>query len=189
MKAKKLPYFIILASVLVLSGCVTRTYSLTRDRVDQDLTGGNHGYITGKAPAGETTPRKTERTVRVFEVELGKSYKTKQVDIAPITQPQSMGSSNEITSNTGSVETASEEQNISLDKTGQKYTVEKNDTLQKISMKFYGTTKKWTKIYNANKDVLKGPNKVYPGQTLNIPDTGEAKPAAETLSEPKENLK
>jgi nucleoid-associated protein YgaU len=73
--------------------------------------------------------------------------------------------------------------------TSQKYVVGKNDTLQKISKKFYGTTKKWTKIYEANKDVLKGPDKVYPGQTLNIPDAAETKPTAETLSEPKENLK
>ncbi|MDD5567822.1 MAG: LysM peptidoglycan-binding domain-containing protein [Candidatus Omnitrophica bacterium] len=189
MRAKNLPYFIVLASVLALSGCVTRTYSLTRDRVDQDLSGGNHGYITGKAPAGEASPRKTERTVRVFEIELGKAYKAKQTDTTPVAQPQNMGSSNEITDSLGSIETASEEQNTSFSKAGQKYTVEKNDTLQKISMKFYGTTKKWTKIYNANKDVLKGPNRVYPGQTLNIPDSGDAKPATEALSEPKENLK
>ncbi|PIQ88790.1 MAG: hypothetical protein COV72_06520 [Candidatus Omnitrophica bacterium CG11_big_fil_rev_8_21_14_0_20_42_13] len=49
------------------------------------------------------------------------------------------------------------------------YTVEKNDTLQKISQKFYGTTKKWKKIYDANTDTLKSPDKVYPGQKLNIP--------------------
>jgi nucleoid-associated protein YgaU len=71
----------------------------------------------------------------------------------------------------------------------QKYVVGKNDTLQKISKKFYGTTRHWTKIYEANRDVLKGPDKVYPGQTLNIPEAGEMKPASETLSEPKENLK
>jgi nucleoid-associated protein YgaU len=63
----------------------------------------------------------------------------------------------------------------------QKYTVQKGDTLQKISKKFYGTTKKWTKIYEANKDIIKGPNKIYPGQAINIP--------VEPLKEPKENLK
>src|SRR5512139_2133187 len=34
-------------------------------------------------------------------------------------------------------------------KSGQNYTVKKGDTLQEISQKFYGTTKKWRKIYEA----------------------------------------
>ena len=188
MKLGKLLYFLVLASVLVLSGCVTRTYNLTRDRVDQNLSDGNHGYLSGKGPSEETAPRKTERTVRVFEFELGKSYKAKQVNVPLVAQPQNVENVPEVNRET-SVETAPEGLNASASGSGQKYTVGKNDTLQKISKKFYGTTKKWTKIYNANKDVLKGPDKVYPGQTLNIPDAGEVKPAAEALIEPKENLK
>ncbi|MCX7662077.1 MAG: LysM peptidoglycan-binding domain-containing protein, partial [Candidatus Omnitrophica bacterium] len=43
------------------------------------------------------------------------------------------------------------------------------DTLQKISLKFYGTTKKWKRIFNANKDIIKSPDKIYPGQVINIP--------------------
>jgi nucleoid-associated protein YgaU len=62
-----------------------------------------------------------------------------------------------------------------------RYTVSKEDTLQKISLKFYGTTKKWGKIYNANKETLKAADRIYPGQTLNIP--------IEKLKEPQENLK
>jgi len=49
------------------------------------------------------------------------------------------------------------------------YTVQKGDTLQKISNKFFGTTKKWMKIFEANKNVLKTPNNIYPGKTINIP--------------------
>lgn len=49
------------------------------------------------------------------------------------------------------------------------YTVEKGDTLQKISKKFYGTTRQWKKIYEANKELLKSPDTIRPGQTLNIP--------------------
>ena len=69
------------------------------------------------------------------------------------------------------------------------YTVGKNDTLQKISMKFYGTTKKWMKIYDANKDVLHSPNKLYAGQTLKIPSSPELKAKPGNMAEPKENLK
>ena len=63
----------------------------------------------------------------------------------------------------------------------ERYTVASGDTLQKISKKFYGTTKKWKKIYEANKDTLKSPNSIFPGKALNIPSEG--------LREPKENLK
>ena len=185
---RKLFYFLGLSSVLILSGCVARTYSVTKDRVDQDLDAGNHGYIIGKPSAEEANaPRKTERSIRVFEVELGKSYQTKQVN-TPVSPASSVAAVAESSPNQSSVETPAAEP-IAVSGPGQKYTVGKNDTLQKISKKFYGTTKKWTKIYNANKDVLKGPNKVYAGQTLNIPDAGEVKPAAENLKEPKENLK
>ncbi|RJO64369.1 MAG: LysM peptidoglycan-binding domain-containing protein [Candidatus Omnitrophota bacterium] len=54
----------------------------------------------------------------------------------------------------------------------QNYKVQKSDTLQKISLKFFGTTKKWQKIFEANKNTLKAPNKIYPGQTLVIPVEG-----------------
>jgi len=49
------------------------------------------------------------------------------------------------------------------------YVVKKGDTLQKISDKVYGTTKRWKNIYEANRKVLKSPNKIKPGQKLVIP--------------------
>ena len=49
------------------------------------------------------------------------------------------------------------------------YTVEKNDTLQKISNKFFNTYRKWPKIYEANKDQIKDPNFIKPGITIRIP--------------------
>ncbi|MDD5281660.1 MAG: hypothetical protein PHF69_03020, partial [Candidatus Omnitrophica bacterium] len=72
MNRNKLAGICILILTLSLSGCVARTYNLTRDRIDQDIspTSGNRGYIMGTAPA-ETAERKTTRTTRVFEIELG----------------------------------------------------------------------------------------------------------------------
>lgn len=58
------------------------------------------------------------------------------------------------------------------------YTVQKNDTLEKIAKKVYGDTKRWPKIYKANRDVIKNPNTLYPGQRLTIP----ALPGDETES-------
>lgn len=54
-------------------------------------------------------------------------------------------------------------------KGGQSYTVKKGDTLQKISQRFYGTTKQWNKIYQANKRAIKDPDKLTIGTKLTIP--------------------
>jgi nucleoid-associated protein YgaU len=49
------------------------------------------------------------------------------------------------------------------------YTVQKGDTLSKISKQFYGDANKYMKIFDANKPMLSDPNKIYPGQNLRIP--------------------
>lgn len=49
-------------------------------------------------------------------------------------------------------------------------TVGKGDTLSAISKKVYGDPNKYQKIFEANKPMLKHPDKIYPGQVLRIPD-------------------
>jgi nucleoid-associated protein YgaU len=51
----------------------------------------------------------------------------------------------------------------------QSYTVQSGDTLSKISKQFYGDANRYMKIFDANKDQLKDPNTIKPGQTLRIP--------------------
>lgn len=53
---------------------------------------------------------------------------------------------------------------------GQSYTVVKGDSLSKIAKHFYGNAGQWKKIYEANKDQIKNPDLIYPGQTFRIPD-------------------
>ena len=52
------------------------------------------------------------------------------------------------------------------------YTVVSGDTLSKISKQFYGDANKYMKIFEANKPMLKSPDKIYPGQNLRIPAPG-----------------
>jgi nucleoid-associated protein YgaU len=47
--------------------------------------------------------------------------------------------------------------------------VQAGDTLSKIAKKEYGDASQWPKIFEANKDILKDPNKIFPGQKLKIP--------------------
>jgi len=176
----------VLSSIFLLSGCVVRTYTATKDRIDQDLSVGNRGYLQGQAPAAPSE-RKAVRSTRVVEVELRSPLKFEKTSRSRVesTQPAMEG---ETAGNRGVFEQG--QSAVSTEAAGsatmQKYTVQKNDTLQKISQKFYGTTKKWTKIYEANKDTLSAPDKIYPGQEINIPEEGLKEPG---LKEPAENLK
>ncbi|RON58760.1 peptidoglycan-binding protein LysM [Pseudomonas frederiksbergensis] len=49
-------------------------------------------------------------------------------------------------------------------------TVVKGDTLSAISLRVYGDANKYQKIFDANKPMLKDVNKIYPGQSLRIPE-------------------
>jgi len=46
------------------------------------------------------------------------------------------------------------------------YVIQKGDTLGKIA-KHYGTT--WQKIHEMNKDTIKNPDLIFPGQKIKIP--------------------
>jgi nucleoid-associated protein YgaU len=49
------------------------------------------------------------------------------------------------------------------------YTVVSGDNLSKISKAHYGDPNKYMTIFEANKPMLKHPDKIYPGQVLRIP--------------------
>ena len=49
------------------------------------------------------------------------------------------------------------------------HTVVSGDNLSKIAKAFYGDANKYPVIFEANKPMLKHPDKIYPGQLLRIP--------------------
>ncbi|MDX2480110.1 MAG: peptidoglycan-binding protein LysM [Desulfuromusa sp.] len=49
------------------------------------------------------------------------------------------------------------------------YTVSKGDWLSKIAKKYYGDAKKYNVIFEANREVIKDADLIYPGQVLRIP--------------------
>lgn len=49
------------------------------------------------------------------------------------------------------------------------YTVESGDTLSRISNKMYGSSGRWSEIFEANRDQLPSPNALRVGQVLRIP--------------------
>lgn len=91
------------------------------------------------------------------EVELKqyRDYATKKVNVKNIK-----------TQKVASVEKDREKTNAPKSKT---HTVKPGDTLWAIAAKYLGSGAKYTVIYNANKDKIKNPNVIYPGQVLTIP--------------------
>ena len=49
------------------------------------------------------------------------------------------------------------------------YVVKSGDSLSKIAKQQYGDANAWKRIFEANTDILKDPDKIFPGQKLTIP--------------------
>jgi nucleoid-associated protein YgaU len=54
-------------------------------------------------------------------------------------------------------------------KSGEVYTVKSGDTLSQIAQRFYGDTKAYQKIFEANRDKLTSPDRIQVGQELRLP--------------------
>lgn len=167
---------ILFLAVTVTAGCSrVQTYTVQKDRVDQELSTstGNAGYLAGAPKEGDLQkPRKTTRTTYVAEVELGRPAGARAKVRKPKYEKTLVPA--ESSEEQAATEAALEEANMEAATTTSSkepvvYTVQANDTLQKISLKFYGTTKKWQLIYDANKDVLKAPDRIYAGQVIKVP--------------------
>jgi len=147
-------------AVVVLSGCYTaRTYVVNKERVDQEISG-----------QAADTPVKTRKVV-VFEViEKDKAQPDLAADAAGASAASTPGSemAEEDKFALPQSDTVVEEQSV-VKAVPQNYVVEKDDTLQKISKKVYGTYSRWPSIYDANRDVIKDPNFLKSGITLKIP--------------------
>lgn len=183
---------------LVLSGCITRVTPYEVDRVDQELKG-NRGIVRGKAYDFPEVERKKTKIMYNIEIELSsrkgdkrsgeditgnRGYVNKKETAKEISAPLKKKDSKRLRG-TGKMMTP---QVVYHDATVQKkykkeegkgalvrkeiktYVVQKGDTLQKISEEIYGTTKKWKKIFEANKDVLGDPDQIRVGQKLIIPE-------------------
>jgi len=49
------------------------------------------------------------------------------------------------------------------------YTVQSGDSLSKIAKHYYGNAMKYPALFEANREVIKNPDLIYPGQKLRIP--------------------
>lgn len=49
------------------------------------------------------------------------------------------------------------------------YTIQKGDTLSKIAKTYYGNAMKYPVIFEANREVIRNADLIYPGQVIRIP--------------------
>ncbi len=168
-----------------LTGCARITTQVVeKPRVDQELEG-NRGYLAGSGPA--PVQRKTTRRMLQTDVEMPTwdelhpwKKPAKPEARAPAAAPEAPAWEEAARPDTRAWQPPAvveePEEPVLPALPGQPlatYTVEKGDTLEKISRKFYGTTRRWRRIYEANREVLRNPNRVYPGQKLTIPSLEE----------------
>ena len=49
------------------------------------------------------------------------------------------------------------------------YTIVRGDSLSKIAKRFYGDAMKYPVLFEANREIIKNPDLIYPGQVLRVP--------------------
>jgi nucleoid-associated protein YgaU len=54
------------------------------------------------------------------------------------------------------------------------YTIKKGDTLSAIAKREYGNAQEWHAIFEANRDIIKDPDKIFPGQIIKLPAKEQA---------------
>jgi len=69
----------------------------------------------------------------------------------------------------GNIEGISEVTFEGINEEDEYYEIQSGDNLSKVSKKFYGTPNKYIQIFEANKEVIKDMDKIYPGQKIRIP--------------------
>lgn len=68
------------------------------------------------------------------------------------------------------------------------YTVKAGDTLSSIARQHIGPHASWHAVYQANRDSLRNPDRIYPGMVLHVPESTAAVPAGGLIIRPGDTL-
>jgi len=49
------------------------------------------------------------------------------------------------------------------------YLIQKGDTLSHIAQRYYGKASRWRELFEANREVIQDPDKIFPGQKIRVP--------------------
>ena len=161
-----LPIFLI-----VCFGCSVKTYSVLKERPDREMAG-NQGYVMGGSSQKKETTQKKRKTY-VTEIEFGKQeYEQKEaVSVQQLSEEATADDYYILEEKPIVLDELSSQAQEEASQTMTTYVVKKGDTLEKIAARpdVYNNKNKWHKIYEANKDIIKNPDRIKPGQVLKIP--------------------
>ncbi|MEA3560393.1 MAG: LysM peptidoglycan-binding domain-containing protein [Candidatus Omnitrophota bacterium] len=197
-KVTQVAAIVIIGLVVSLTGCA-RFSTYREDRTDQNLQTGNRGCIYGPRPLEPSERKKERTRVNIeFEVpplpEWRKHYWTDKEDKGNkgYIVKKDLRQKAEKLPGDETLEDESMDEGIYEDiedegireekpylsklkeikqKPPAAYTVKKGETLRDIAgyLQIYNDSSKWPRIYEANKDKIKNPDFIYPGQILKIP--------------------
>ena len=135
----------------------------------KDLFGGNEDN------AAETIKKEVERALGSNVSNLGVQYNDGKVRLSG--SAKSQAAKEKATLIAGNVKGVSNVDDDALKVAGQQtatsnssyYTIQSGDTLSKIAADKYGNSSDYTKIFEANREVIEDPDKIYPGQVIRLP--------------------
>ena len=159
--------FMGIAGACLLSGCRMATKVVEVPRVDLEMPeGSNRGYLVGTPPP-TSAPSKTQRRMVETEVEIP-AFGTAAPRPAAAPEQAGEAAAPEVT--------LGEDAFAPIDGSApvETYVVKKGDTLWTIAARsdVLGDGSKWRRIYDANRDQLKDPDRLRAGMTLRIPHAG-----------------
>lgn len=152
------------------------SYIEDRQRVDQKMEG-NFGYLSGTPVAPDRSNVRPTKKIYVLEIskeaavpaDLMEGASSHSVSVSDESQRQKVESGPNPIFLPSFEDTQAQRDEAPADGSSVEYVVEKDDTLQKIAKKFYGGYSKWPRIYEANKEAIKDPNRIKQGIVLRIP--------------------
>lgn len=165
---KASPVVVAIIGMGVAAGCRATSRVVEAPRIDLELEGGNRGYLVGTPPPSTRT--QTTRQVVEAEVEVPGFFQakprfgsSKAKNLKQIAPPE-MNFSEEIAAPASSAQAPNAG---SYDA----YVVKKRDTLWSIAAdpQVYGDATRWREIFEANRDLLKSPDRLRAGMRLRIP--------------------
>ena len=134
----------------------------------KDLFGGNEDN------AAETIKKEVERALGSNISNLGVQYSDGKVRLSG--SAKSQAAKEKATLIAGNVKGVSNVDDDALKVAGEPiskastfYTIQSGDTLSKIAAEKLGNASDYTKIFEANREVIEDPDKIYPGQVIRIP--------------------
>lgn len=131
--------------------------------------------------AEDTTEQSEETaTVETSEPEIANAEENQVSDQASVETPTVNDTQNtEIASQENNQENSEETQDgVQEIRSGASVIIRRGDSLWVVARRNYGEGVRFTTIFDANRDQVRDPNLIYPGQVLKVPENQEAQPEA-----------